>query len=73
MTIVVILVVLLYSLKFTVNSCPFLNQWKGEMTVERDYMIKFHESMWPDLISNSVPPTPLSYALPTAVRDPASD
>ena len=38
----------------------FLDQWKGENDRRKDFMINFHESGWPDRVSNPVPLTPKS-------------
>ena len=48
---------------------PFLNQWNDH---RKDFMIDFHESMWPDQVWNLVPLTPKSEVLPTAPCGPAS-
>ena len=45
----------------------------GKVWPQKDFMINLKENVRPDWVSNPVPPTPQSDALPTALRSLASE
>ena len=60
----------LYTILAFLSAIIGLYQWEGEYDssdCRKDFMINFHESRWPDRVSNSVCLTPQSEALLTAI------